>query len=180
MKPVRIPVTLKELLDIYKEEIASRDLLPLPKDFYVKVKSIMLSEQKKEKNNLSRRLKEEEIKVLKNVLEGLFLIRMIKIMEHLANNKDIDRKGLTIEEVELLDHIEALLGKIKGEPIQGTYKRVIKKDLVLFLKHYPSFVASDGNVYGPFLMNDLAYLPHTDSLFLQRKGIVTIIKESSV
>ncbi len=175
-KSTKNSFTIRDLLEIYRRELTSQEIQPLPKDFYSRVKELV----KVEGRGFRKEIKQEEEKTLSEILSGIFLLRISKIVSYLLNNRSIDRKILTVEEVEFLDSLIGLLIRIRGKPLARIGEVSIKKDLVVFLKHYPSFVATDGNMYGPFSKDDIAFLPHVDSIFLQRRGVVTIIKESSI
>ena len=102
----------------------------------------------------------------------------------MLKKEKINEEILTEEEVEIVNRIKEMLNEILGfKEIKFKKKVTIKekrKELVFFKKSYPSFIATNGLIYGPFSKGDIANLPRIDAINLQRKGIVTIIKETSV
>lgn len=172
----------------FLDELLSRDLEPLEKDFYEKI----VEELRKAKN---------EDKISRSVavtLRFLFILRLIKELEILYRGSTLNLEDLPSLEREVLSKVtealrslvpqypsrelqvkpsEAKATEDRHEP-QPQDKKTEEKTLVFFLQPYPRII--DRNIIlGPFNKGDIAFIPKRLAKDLIASGYVEEIAEGS-
>jgi len=163
----------EKFLEIYEKEMKREKLIPLTEDFYKNV----LSSIPKLDEELRDEIKRLESDAIKEMIIEMFLCRLIKIIKIMLDSKEINLSQLTQEEIEVVKKIEEIIARLRRSKRRVIEKALPQNILVVFVKTYPPFLASDRKMYGPFSVGDIAYLPRVDVSDLRKKGVVTIIKE---
>jgi len=165
-------ISFEYLRKILNEEKNSSNLTKIPENFYE-----LVSEYIRTKMKVVRDKKEEmEVRNMKRIVENIFNIRERKILNAAAIYVRIGVKpvNLTKEEeltffriCEVLKERREIIERI-NKIIEGERE---KEKMIVFKQDFPSFVGSDGLIYGPFKKGDIAKLPEEDMKDLIEKNV---------
>ncbi|MEM4576784.1 MAG: hypothetical protein QW701_04895 [Candidatus Nezhaarchaeales archaeon] len=129
---------LKEVLNVLLREVCSEKLLCIPQNFYDSVLSYIHAlkvRKNNEVNEIQRKIWEEEVRLLEEVLKAIRNVRAKKIISEVINGNVV--KGLPPEEdvyylnlKRVLDVAETSIGTEVSEPrCEGKVLLVLKKEL---------------------------------------------------
>lgn len=171
-----------ELFDAWKKEIESRELQPLPKDFYSRVADYMrrIREEMRllDMESLRGKLIQVEEENVKKMISDLIKIRYLKILQLIEKNDIVPLDLLTDEEESLYNALSAgkmilyrLLSDIlRGQKLKIEQSRLRGFSVVRILREIPQIIGADMKVYGPFKPEDIAVLPEENARALIKQG----------
>lgn len=171
-----------ELFDAWKKEIESRELQPLPKDFYSRVADYMrrIREEMRllDMESLRGKLIQVEEENVKKMISDLIKIRYLKILQLIEKNDIVPLDLLTDEEESLYNALSAgkmilyrLLSDIlRGQKLKIEQSRLRGFSVVRILREIPQIIGVDMKVYGPFKPEDIAVLPEENARALIKQG----------
>lgn len=170
-----------EIKATFVREIENQSILEIDIDFYAKAMKII-------KKNLSSEDEEKklEAKILLTTLKKLFLIRLIKLFNHVIMHESKPSFPLPYEENKILEEVEKIFNieKSENKPIleikitEKEEKEEVgsqEKHLVEFLKPYGRIMTISGKAVGPFEKGDIAYLPLLYIKSLLEKNIIRVL-----
>lgn len=168
-----------ELLNVFKRELESVELLELDEDFYHKVKVWLTS--LKSSSSGSQLDTEILLEKSKETIKKLFLLRIIKELNYLWSKNTKPDVRIPREEVAMIECILNIISKIcetedlRSEPEPETLEKFMV--LASFRKPYTKLMLADGRVIGPFIPGDLVVIPRRDAAELERLGVAQRIME---
>jgi len=176
-----------ELYEAWRQEKASQELQPLPKDFYVKLSDYLKKIREESrmldgKTTKARLLMREEENVREMVRE-LVALRHTKTVEAVSAGEGVHLDGLTREEERLVKDVapsfesfQALLKEIMSGRLQRVSPEKPSKRVLRFLKETPAIIGADMNTYGPFQPQDVASLPAENAKILTKQGVAVEVE----
>ena len=172
-----------QLHETWKKEVENPELVKLPSDFYVGiveyVKRLKEESRMLDKRTVKANLLRKEMQNVKRMVKELTRVRYGKIVNKVANGKDIPREALTAEEEQVYGKIsplgetmsnfatEILHGQLPSSIADLRHKRVSMR----ILKDVPAIVGADMKTYGPFKTEDVASLPLENAKILIKQGL---------
>ncbi|MCS7104556.1 MAG: hypothetical protein NZ954_03215 [Thermofilaceae archaeon] len=168
-----------ELLNAFRRELESVELLELEEDFYHKVRSWLIS--LKSSGSSSQLDAEILLEKSKETIKKLFLLRTIKELNYIWSKDTKPDVRIPREEAVMIECILNLISKICGtedlplEPEPEASDQFMV--LVSFMKPYTKLMLADGRVIGPFIPGDLVIIPKRDAVELERHGVAKRIME---
>ncbi len=181
----------EDLFHRWREENSSKQLNPLPRDYYQRVGEYLkrrrgLLQELDQKSTRAVLLK-EELEQTGKIARNLVATRRRKILRITTEGEKISPEDLTVEDEGLCRSILSAIGYF-DEEIRQSYEGKIKegKDegeqktpkriLVRFLREIPAIIGSDMKTYGPFKTEDIATLPAENAMALVRQGFTIEVK----
>ena len=155
----------KKILEFWLNEKEVRDLQKPPPDFKDEVRKY-LEDLARMENGVPSKLKLAEAERVKNILNGISVLRREKICKAAVAG--------TVSDDVLFDDEIGLFRPLK-EP-EKVADDSAKKILVRVLRDVPSFVGADLKTYGPYKTEDVVLLPAQNAEALIKRGIATEIK----
>jgi len=176
-----------ELYEAWRQEKASHELQPLPKDFYVKLseylKKIREESRMLDEKTTRARLLMREAENVREMVQKLVMLRHTKTVEAVSAGESVHLDGLTREEERLVKDVapsfesfQALLKEIIGGRLQQVSPEKPDKRVLRFLKEIPAIIGADMKTYGPFQPQDVASLPAENAKILTKQGIAVEVE----
>ncbi|MFW9992979.1 MAG: hypothetical protein ACFFD4_13130 [Candidatus Odinarchaeota archaeon] len=192
----------KELVEIWRQELGSDELLNLPSDFFLSWEAAIAKHRtgidKTSSDPVQVDLAAEICNRMTYLLGDLKTARKVKILTAKLNGSYMDSSLLTEEEKKFYRAFSILEEEVYGS-IQGgkAYKREIKsikqvssesgvaeetpvvsssKLVVGIIQDIPDFIGIDKRIHGPFRAGDVASLPEMHALSLIKKGMAFLIE----
>lgn len=176
---------IKDLLEYWIRENTSEKLIDIRPDFYEKIREYLLrlTITELQDSNMVKNIKQREREFVKRMVADLILVRLTKILFLMREGEKIDLDRLPLEEQKFIrmirDEIDKLFQvKTSVSEKESESHSILDKDnvvLIKFLKSYPQIKISENTLLGPFLKNDIAFLPRKIIEELIRKNIAKII-----
>jgi len=182
-----------ELLKAWLRERREEELQALPPSFYQEAGDYIrrLREELRmlERGTMRTRITERERENAERMIEGLFRLRLRKIIYTLLSGGEVERERLTAEESRFLlevkralsEHQESLKSILRGQ-IPEVKARPRKRSgfkVIRILEHIPAIIGIDLKTYGPFKPEDVAAIPAENAENLIRRGLAVEIEEES-
>ena len=178
---------LYELLyELWIKEKEDSGLVELPKELEARIRDYVAQAKAylkvSDKRSISARLREAELKMVKRLAEGLFTLRLEKILRYVMNGEVPENlyshehklyESLRRTVAEYRERIQAMVEAAAypdWRPIESRY------ELVSFLQDFPQIVGEDLETYGPFKRGDIAVLPPGNVRALESRGVVRRIR----
>lgn len=173
------------LLELWRKESESDELVKLPPDFYSQVAEYVrkLKEEERmiDRKTLRAGLLRAEMRNVRRIFLFLARIRYRKMVQLLAKGR-VPLDVLAVHERNIftanvsVSFASAFLDLIKnvsmGLPAEGGADKAQKMAVVRFLKDVPAIIGSDMKAYGPFRCEDVASLPIENVKVLARQRLV--------
>lgn len=179
---------LSRIEDKWVEEKTSENLADLPEGFYDSVAkyAVEVKREIKDSQNLRRDLLQSELKHVLNMVQEVYLLRVIKIMNTLFEEESAN---LLSEERQAFNEIRERLEDLRNDLIAPAISaepnleppEEFSNISVVFLSEVPEpITASDMNYYGPFEEGDVANLPKKSAELLVDQGLAKRVEISEV
>ncbi len=176
---------IKDLLEYWIQENLSEKLIDIRPDFYRRIREyiLKLTMTELQDNNIVKNMKRKEREFIKRVVIDLLLIRLTKIFFLIRKGEEIDIDKLPLEEQNFFMMIKNEIDKLFQIKVDVSERRnkfypISSKEnmiLIKFLKSCSKINISKTKILGPFMENDIAFLPKKIVEELIRKNIVKII-----
>ena len=140
---------LEELFNKISEEKKTRELLPLPEDFYEK---ILLNAEKNKKTTEETEKSEKVEKNIKKLLENIKKIRTQKVLLYLAYDRKLPTP-IPKEEESLYKYIKNILNNTSDS---------VKFKQIKIINTIPEVITPEGKKLGPFIKGE-TILPESES-----------------
>lgn len=175
---------LSDIEDKWEEEKSRGELTELSEDFYEK-SADYVSELKRElrkSRDLRRDLLRVEIERILEMIQEVYLLRALKMMDALIEEKDgdfIEKERQAFEEIR--GRLEALQEEFVDSVARGDSEPASPKEpsntLVSFLSEVPEQITgADMQIYGPFEEGDVANIPERTAQLLVKQGLAEEIE----
>ena len=175
---------IRELLKYWIQENLSEKLIDIRPDFYERIREyiLKLAVTELQDTNIVKNMKRKEREFVKQVVIDLLLMRLIKIFFLIRRGEEINIDKLPLEEQNFftmirneIDNFFRIKDMSKRE--NKSYPISSKENMILikFLKSCSKINISETRILGPFMENDIAFLPKKIVEELNRKNIVKII-----
>jgi len=171
----------------WKREKSSRELQPLPPDFYKEMRDYVARLRRNlglaEEKSLKASLLQAETRNVERLITELLEARYAKSVKAITRGDHIASGLLVEEEVDVnagLISSRRSLERLLGSILSGREMRVEagerpeerpKRILVRFLQNIPAIVGTDMKLYGPFKAEDVATLPVENAEIFIKRGI---------
>lgn len=172
------------LLDLWKKEIESDELVELPSDFYLQVagyfKRLREEERMIDKKTLKANLLKVELSNAQRIFTQLAKVRCRKLIRLLIEGGKIPHDALADHERNILaktessfaDAFRKFIDKVlAGYVLKGSIERPRKMVVVRFIKDVPAIIGADMKAYGPFKCEDVASLPVENARILIKQKL---------
>ncbi len=175
--------------ELWRKELVNNELQPIPSNFYKRAREIIMlinNSLSKESDKITKSVLEEEVRIIRALLENLIKLRLYKILSRSLIEGRIDEEKLTPEELEVYKSIRARINTLLATTLSLPSEIKAEEDIstsipkeeylaIRFLKSCPEFVGIDNNVYGPFDTEDIALIPKDNAEALISRGIAVKI-----
>jgi DNA replication factor GINS len=179
----------QELYDIWRKEKLSKDLQPLPKDFFERAtdytRKLKESQRMIDMKTMKARLLKQEYENSRKLSSEILAIRFRKMFECLLmDQKPISTGSLTTQEETIYQTLNEAAGqylKLKRNVLEGKQaesaaplpRDLPQRILVRFACDVPAIIGVDLRTYGPFKPEDIASLPteNAQALVHQRVAV---------
>lgn len=177
--------TLDDLVNIYRAEKTSQDLVELPDNFYLSVAKLTsrLVLELKHGDPLRRDLLREELRNVIYMVQDIHLARVFKAVDKVIRGDIpapmLDRERYAFSEVrQILEKLRnelltpAITGKVSvTAPIERT------KTLLIILIDLPEkIIGADMRNYGPFIKGNIVNIPQLSAEMMVKHGMAREIK----
>ncbi|MCS7115608.1 MAG: hypothetical protein RMJ15_06190 [Nitrososphaerota archaeon] len=177
----------EELYNVWKKEVASRELDELPRDFVSRIAEYLkkLAEEHRmlDKKTAKAHLLKIEEQNVKRMLSDLARIRYRKLVAKAADDIKLLASLTEVKEedfLKLLSLTESYQSFVKStfkEPAANS--KVSHKMVVLrFLGEIPEIVGLDMKIYGPYKPQDVASIPVENAKILIKQGLAEKVEIS--
>lgn len=172
-----------ELFEAWRKEKETREIQPLPKEFYGKlaeyVKRIREEKRMLDERTVKGKLLLEEEENVKSMTEELARTRYGKMMRMVAEGEIVPTTVLAEEEENLYREAASQADSFQSfvkDLLQGRLLRERKAGpeglmIVRILKEMPEIIGVDMKTYGPFKPEDIANLPKENAKTLIKQGV---------
>lgn len=171
----------KTIYEVWKKEVENKELQKIPEDFFQQlsdyVKLLRGQQRMLDEKSVRARLLRVQYERVKRLINELIQIRLDKILDGAKAGSLLT--GVCKEEMALCERLAFAI-----RDYDETRKRVIegmsleiergegRRVLVKVLKPIPAFIGSDMRRYGPFMEEDIVFIPIENAEVLSRKGII--------
>lgn len=165
----------EEIENVLKEEMTKDSLVELPKDFYIRVGSLLrsLDREIERKSGLERKMLEEKKKYLLKKIEHLINLRLKKCLVSLLNGR---AEQVHEDEKTFIEEISQVMRRMREKLLTEMTPREGRMELVFFLSKLPKIVGEDMKFYGPFVRGSVASIPKRTADLLVKKGVARKIE----
>ncbi|KXB04700.1 hypothetical protein AKJ50_02105 [candidate division MSBL1 archaeon SCGC-AAA382A13] len=176
--------SLSEIEKVWINEKTEKELCGVSEDFYEKSADYASEIRKeiKKSENLRKELLTEELKHILEMVQEIYLIRILKISGTLfkvEKSKLLEKERETFEKIrkELKNLKEELIKPITETEIDLKTPEKTSTTIVCIKSEIPEpIVASDMKYYGPFEKNEIANLPNESAKLLINQGLAREVK----
>jgi DNA replication initiation complex subunit (GINS family) len=175
-----VGLTIEKLVEVYRKELASQDLLELPEDFYQDVSKLTsrLMFKAKGSNSFEKELLEEELKNVIFLVQEIYSARVLKAMEKINSGETpvvLERERTAFLEVR--QSLEKLHSELIGPVLRGmtTVSAPVERTrapVVLLIDFQERILAADQKYYGPFRKGEVVNMPESNAESMLRHGYV--------
>lgn len=200
-----IVITYETLYELLRREKSRAELQVLDKEFFQRVtmylkekKQILESQKTKDSIFASSEIQKTKTQInnIKKILRELYERRESKIIQLALFSSRVDEKQNILpmlpEEQQMYENLMSILNNYRKNILFNVLSsnnpeiKVIKEDikvnkeevntLIRFVYAVPKFIGEDLNIYGPFIEEDIAYLPKKIAELLIKKKRAEEIK----
>ena len=169
----------RKLYELWLKERSTRDLQEVPPSLYELVSGYIATIGRKrrmlDKNTIEAVLLKHESEEAEELAERLLELRLKKILEKMSSDDVIPINLLTNEEREFYGKLKDAFARQKV--IRGVLKgtagrpRTGRNKLIRFARKIPVIIGTDLRKYGPFDVEDIAYIPADSAEMLVKRGV---------
>ncbi|MEM0357749.1 MAG: hypothetical protein QXL77_05175 [Candidatus Bathyarchaeia archaeon] len=173
------------LLELWKNESESDELVKLPPDFYSQVaeyvKRLKEEERMIDRKTLRADLLRAEMRNVRRIVSLLAKIRYRKIVRLVVKGK-IPLDMLAVDERNIFTNnvsfsfagafLNLIRNVLMGIQVESGIDKAQKMAVVRFLRDIPAIIGADMKAYGPFKCEDVASLPIENVKILARQKLV--------
>lgn len=171
-----VEFTVENLVDIYKRELSSPEILELPEDFYAELAELIsrLNEGRKG-DALQRELLEEKLKNVEFLVEEIHDARVAKALDRIAAGEPptslLERERTSF--LEIRQSLEKLRSEMVGAAVSGktamhTPSERTRVPVIMKVNFGERILGSDQLYYGPFKSGEVVNLPKANADFMLR------------
>ncbi len=177
-------MTTEKILDIYKKEMASQELLELPENFYEDVAKVVSSlADSKKSDPIQREMLEEELKKVVFLVREIHNTRVLKAIDRLMVGEIpspiLERERTTFQEMrQSLEklHSELVLPAVEGKTSVSAPAERKRVAIMMRADIEDRIMGSDMKFYGPFKRGEVFSLPESNASSLVKHDYARTIK----
>ncbi len=177
-------LTTEKILDIYKREMASQDLLELPENFYQDVAKIVSSlADTKKADPIKREMLDEELKKLVFLVREIHNTRVLKAIDRIMVGEVaapmLERERTTFQEVrQSLErlHSELVSPAVEGKSSVSAPAERKRVPIMMRVDIDDRILGTDLKFYGPFKRGEIFSLPESNAFSMVKHDYARTIK----
>lgn len=174
-----MPLTLDDLIKLYRNELCSPTLVELPENFLSETGALLkkLDTELHSSEGLQREITAEALKETLSLLKRICRIRMMKAVIAVPSEVPQEAAG---KEREYYLEIQKILNQVRNEFLKpageapketAVEEQVPRTMVVMMVEVSEKLVGVDGKVYGPLKTGDVVNLPIPNAEILVKHGI---------
>jgi len=174
----------EDIKRIWIEEKSARELVDISEEFYQDLARHVaeLSHEASRGEPLRQELIKEELWHVLQMVQEIYLLRVLKAMRLVANGKLpsplLERERYTFNEIR--QALEKLHGELVAPAMRGEARIAVPREVtntpLICLTDVPLIIGDDGKYYGPFKSGDVGFLPKRNAELLIKYGAARMIE----